>query len=351
MQHLGSVPLLTPVSENAAEALASYNQGEIITIRYLPVQTRNYQSVESGKFLSRMRVNLARRLLKLDVDIGSYSIVSTPHGAAVLSQQCDIIQTDRLTVQVAPIVPLTGGIAAEALIRRRPRFVPLPNAGDNLFVDLEIISTLHKNELVDLDHRPGVNSLAEARKFAQAIGRRFTRFPFPDELHTWLRSLEELLQSKASRPLTPEGVALSSVEEIRIEADNGWEGGAPYNLTILVIVSHGTLSYATGEDVPSQPDALGRWLRNSNGDLSKSAGEIAARLQRASASEERYYLWLALGEAWANRCRPSAAASDAERRAVNSVDGEVVSAEDLTIDRWWRSEALDLDHLSAPRPS
>jgi hypothetical protein len=30
---------------------------------------------------------------------------------------------------------------------------------------------------------------------------------------------------------------------------------------------------------------------------------------------------------------------------VDSIEGEIVSAEDLTMDRWWGSEALDLDHL------
>lgn len=351
MQHLGSVPLRAPVSELAAAALASYQQGEIIDVRYLPIKARITYPAQQKGLLVRLRISLGCRLLKLDVGADSSVIASTPLGAAVLSQQCDIVQTDRLTLQVAPIVPLTGDIAAEARINRRPRFVPLPNAGDSLFVDLEVISTLHKNELVDIDHRPGVNNLLEARKFAQAIGRRFTRFPFPDELHTWLRPLEEVLQSKASRPLTPEGMALSSIEEFRIEADNGWDDGPPYNLTILVIVKEGTLAYTDGEDVPSQPEALGRWLRNSGGDLTKSSGQIADRLRQASTTSERYYLWLALGEAWANRCRPGAGATDAERNAVTSVEGEVASAEDLTIDRWWRSEALDLDHLSAPRPS
>lgn len=350
MRPHGGGSVLAPVSAPAIDALASYGQGEIIETTSLSVQALSNQTIEPQNLLTRVRINLGRRLLGEGTQTGNRTLIPTPHGSVVLSQQCDIVQSDRLTVQVAPIVQLTGSIAAEAKIRRRPRFIPLPSAGEDLFVDLEVISTLHKNELIGLSHRSGVNNLAESRKFAQAIGRRFTRFPFPDELHPWLRPLEEVLQSKAAKPLTPEGRALSSVEEIRIEADNGWENPPPYDLTILVIVEPGTLPYPVGEDPPDQPDALSKWLRNNDGDLKKSAGEIAARMQSAP-QVENYYLWLALGEAWARRCQPGAGATEAERQAVNSVDGEVVSADEVSIDRIWRSEALDLDHLSSPRPS
>jgi hypothetical protein len=346
-----AIPSLPPVTAEAHAALVDFRQGEIIrkaTPRGGQVVGRHRSS---PNFIGRFaRVFTARFRVTRQVTPFTDPLASMPNGAVVLSQTCDIVQQDRRTVQVAPLVPLSGSMANEAKIRRRPQYVPLPNAPKGLFGDLERIISVHKNDLTDIQHEAGINTRDEERKLAQSIGRRFTRFPFPDNLHPWLRPLEGVLQSKASSTTSPEGVLLENLIEIRVEAKGKWEDPPPYMLTILFVVDPGTLPFGLDEEVPGIPVSLSRWLRDDEGKLRRKPGEIASRLLGSTSDVDKYYLWLALGEAWAEQCHPRTGASQAVMDEVDSIDGEIVSADDLTMDRWWGSEALDLDHLSAPRP-
>ena len=351
MESLDAVPSLPPVSDRADATLADFRQGEIIKLQG-PQALEKEAPRSRANFVSELIAPLAKRFRGARATaIPEHPLKSMPNGAAVLSQTCDIVQRDRLTVQIAPLVPLSGSMANEAKIRRRPQYVPLPNAPENLFIDLERLTSIHKNDLVDVAHEAGVSSQDEARKLAQSIGRRFTRFPFPDNVHPWLRPLEGVLQTKADHPNSPEGIALKNIMEIRVEARGKWEDPPPYALTILFVVEPGILPYGPQDEPPEVPAELSGWLRDGSGALKRTASQIADRLNRASSAPDRYYLWLALGEAWAAQCHPEPGASQAVMREVeDSIDGEVLSADELTMDRWWGSEALDLDHLSPPRP-
>lgn len=343
-----AIPSLPPVTAMAHAALVDFRQGEIIRRAASREQAVGRQRScpnfigRLAKFFSRFRAG--RRAVPL-----KNPLASMPNGA-VLSQTCDIVQQDRRTIQIAPLVPLSGAVANEARIRRRPEYVPVPNATEGLFADLGRITSIHKNELIDIQHETGVSNRDEERKLAQSIGRKFTRFPFPDNLHPWLRPLEKVLQTKADKPTSPEGIILRNVIEIRIEARGKWEDPPPYVLTILFIVDPGTLPYGLDGEDPEIPIPLLNWLREDGGKLKQKPGKIAETLLNSNSDVEKYYLWLALGEAWAEQCHPGTGESQAVMDEVDSIDGEVVSADDLTMDRWWGSEALDLDHLSAPRP-
>jgi len=94
----------------------------------------------------------------------------------------------------------------------------------------------------------------------------------------------------------------------------------------------------------------GRHVYDASGELVRTAGEIAARLENAIDPAERHWLWMALGEAWQKRCRPSNGAPDAVRAAVSALVAEVVPADEFPLTRVRRSEILDLDLLSAPIP-
>ncbi len=59
---------------------------------------------------------------------------------------------------------------------------------------------------------------------------------------------------------------------------------------------------------------------------------------------------MALGEAWADRCRPKGAPAKKVIDAVASLIAEVVPADEYMLTRYRRSEQLDLDHLSVPTP-
>lgn len=318
-----SLPAVSPAVERS---LSDYVQGEIVALSSLPIELPR----------QRFRPSWSRRRTQ----------VPTPNGVVVLSQDCDIVQSDRLTVQVAPIVILDGDVARQAESGHRPRYISIPNAGPGRFGDLECIATVHKNVLGKIPHRPGVSNTLESRKFAQAMGRRFTRFAFPGNLHPWLHPLEDVLQQKARRPQSPIGQVLAKVKEIRIHAAGGWQQ-APYSLTVIIIVEEGELP---GDQSASEaPAELTEYLRRSDGELKRTPGDIAGKLVAAIDPVTRYHLWLALGEAWAGLCHPRST-SQTVLDEVDSVEGEVVAESDLTLDRWWESEALDLDYLSGPRP-
>ncbi len=66
--------------------------------------------------------------------------------------------------------------------------------------------------------------------------------------------------------------------------------------------------------------------------------EIATAIAEATSPEEKQILWDRLVEAWVTECTPDGAVAD--------VTAEVATADEFGADRFWRSERLDLDHLS-----
>jgi hypothetical protein len=104
------------------------------------------------------------------------------------------------------------------------------------------------------------------------------------------------------------------------------------------------------DTLPEMPDALGRSLYDpKSGVLKQTSGEIAVLLQRAKEPEERYFLWMALGAAWAAKCKPKHS-TETVTDAVSTIRGEVIEAGEFSLTRVMRSEVLDLDHLSPPWP-
>ncbi|MFI5930896.1 hypothetical protein [Actinoplanes sp. NPDC051494] len=212
-----------------------------------------------------------------------------------------------------------------------------------------MLGTIAKNRLAALTRTPGVLTDEQSRRFAGAVARKFGRFPFPDDVTPWLRPLESVVASKARKPQSPEGQALEQVVELRVEAADGW-GSLPFELTLCVIVQPGTLPTFADDHIPDLPDQLATWLRGAGEDLIRTAGDITGRLVKAVDPIERHHLWMALGDAWAARCRPPAQASEQVRTAVSFIGAEVVPADEFPLTRVRRSELLDLDHLSAPTP-
>jgi len=216
-----------------------------------------------------------------------------------------------------------------------------------MFADLEFVATISKADLAGLKRSAGVSSRREQRVFAQRIGRRFTRFPFPDEVQPWLRPLEELLEKKAGKTESPEGKVLQDVLEVRVESEHGWtETEPPYDLTVTFLLDN-----VLSADYPDTPEQLRIWLTGRDGSSRRGASEIAQKLLSTHDPDERTLLYDALAEAWADRCRAASKSSDpAVSTAVASIRVEVVPVSEYTLDRMYRSEQLDLDYLSPPKP-
>ena len=279
----------------------------------------------------------------------------TPLGVAILSQTCDVVIPQRATVTVGKIVRLEGSEARQAADGRSPRYVPLPQLADH-FADLEVVATIDKVTIRNAQRmHPMPSDPDPVRVFGRHVGRRYSRYPFPDEVVPWLRPLQNTVRSKYDNPSSPLGRALDDVEELRIQAES-WDQ-APYDLTLIVILLAGVLP-EVGDDLPELPSELGSWLRDANDELLRTPGHIAGRLYPDDGVQPdvatRYYLWMALADAWAAQCRPSG--TDALKPGVaNAVAGGVLSADvadetDFPLSRMKKSEYLDVEHLSGPWP-
>jgi hypothetical protein len=289
------------------------------------------------------------------------SVCETPSGAVLLTQTCDAVLPTKPNVVLSPVAKLTGNSANEAASGRVLRYVPIPNLGPEYFADLHVIVTIPKVDFASFSRIQGINPEDDdqIRRFGQAIGRRFERFPFPDNVTPWLRPLEKTILKKHDRR-SAEGAALKEVVELRIECAAGWSTNPPLALTLCVIVKPGVIPDDTfGEDLTLPPDNLQSWLRDQDGNLVRKSHEIAEKLAKAReespSSSVTYWLWLALAEAWAAQCKPSLQDVPLERRdsvqaAVSDFDVDVVDESKFTLQRYRHSEQLDLDHLSPPTP-
>jgi hypothetical protein len=274
----------------------------------------------------------------------------TPDGAVLVSQTCDVVQSyqERPTVQAAKLTQLKSTMAQEATDGRRPRFVAVPNEGANWFADLEVVGTLDKLALVRLSRRDGVLGDDQMRSFAEAVGRRFSRFPFPDEVTEQTNALVREVQAKYRRETSPLGQVLQQVLQLRLQAQPRWDDPNAV-VTLFVICNLGVLP--TFDNPPDLPVELARWLQpDAAGVAARTPSEIAERLLAASlGSVEAWHLWDQLGRVWARRCsqvKPTRGTGQA-----HEFQAEVLSADEFTLNRVRSSEILDVDYLSPPPPT
>lgn len=284
--------------------------------------------------------------------------VETPHGMAIVSQTCDIVLPNRPNLVVAAVVKLEKRVAREARDGARCRYVELPTYGTDMFADLEYMASVSKEILDPSQFRRGVDpdDDVQVRAFSLRVARRFGRFAFPDDVVPWLAPLQDVVEAKYDKPQSPLGLALGEVVEFRVEAKE-WQS-RPLDLALHVIVKSGTLPELEGDDAIDVPSELQQWLRP-DGRLIRPVAQIALRMYRAQLGQgsaptvqDKYHLWLALGEALGNVCKPkgSDAGNPSIQRAVASVIGQVSTDDEFNLAQYRRSEMLDLDHLSAPSP-
>ncbi|MFJ2632746.1 hypothetical protein ACIO6U_12455 [Streptomyces sp. NPDC087422] len=279
----------------------------------------------------------------------------TPDGVAIITQTCDLVLSDRPTAHVARVVNLPTNEAKESRNGRRPNLVPLPAVGPTFFADLTYLATVDKSLVAEYQARPGVQGDEEVRKFGQRVGRRYSRFAFPDDVVPWLRPLQSLVVSKSGKAQSPAGKAFERVASLRIESDSGWIR-YPFSLRLCVIVEPGTLPPLLADEVPEISDQLNNWLYGNSGTtIRQPPGNIAERIFKNEAGLDagaRFILWSSLAEAWAGMCKPSSAEVDSVMNAVSggALEADICSTEEFSYERYRKSEEIDLDHLSSPMP-
>lgn len=272
--------------------------------------------------------------------------IPTPTGAVVLSQTCDVAQANRHTVQVSPLAQLDGNLAKEAARENRPRYAPVwtaesTTADDPLgYADLEVVATWSKKRLAHERQQPASwHTSTETRRFGRAVGRRFSRFAWPDRMQPWLRPLEEILQHRYNEATQPAGRLVADLQQVRVGADQ-WEHPQA-QLTLHFIFEPGVLPPS---DVPEPPSAaVSQFL-----DTDPTWKRIAEELERTSAPQDRSALYQAAADRWAGACTPKGTQADDVLQAVVDVDAQIWSADEFSVDMARQCPNLDVDYVSEP---
>ncbi|MEN2742906.1 hypothetical protein ABCS02_34475 [Microbacterium sp. X-17] len=267
----------------------------------------------------------------------------------IISQTCDVVQRKTTAVVVATVRRLDEPTSRGAREGARPRFVHLPALGPDLFADLDHVATIQKTALVQYEFSDGLSDELEQRKFAQLVGRRFSRHAFPDEISPWLTPLQGIVARSVLRGEDALASAMEEIEELRVEATT-WSS-LPTDLTLHIVVRAGELP-PPSEELPEPSDQIRTWLATA-----RSYKEIARKLfpeyGHRPSGDDRQVLWDAFGDALARTCKPS----NSDKRnipgcetAVSSIDAMISSDDEFTLAMLRRSERLDLAHLSVPDP-
>jgi hypothetical protein len=263
---------------------------------------------------------------------------------------------------VCPVVHLEGEDRAFAIRGRNARYVHLPQKGEGFFADLAYMATCSMKMLRKTVREPGVDPQDddEVTAFGRGVGRRFSRYPFPDEVVPWLSGLREIVLEKANNERSAQGLAIDQVLEFRVEASapNRWTQ-APYKLTLVLLLKDGVLLDST--DPQPISDQLNQFL-NPTYRAKPMAEAIAKKLMAnqldSSISpppmEDRVHLWFALAERWAALCVPKSQSSQPDS-VKNAVEGgsfgvDLVPENEFSYARYRHSEMLDVQHLSPSYP-
>jgi len=270
-----------------------------------------------------------RRIIVLGVD-GGTEYVETSLGVVVLTQCCDLARGGTGVASVAPVIEL-GSAEASRERRGRSRFVPVPDAGNNRFVDIGSLGSM-THEAVALERRTSVVDAAERPKFGERVARRFSRFAYPDEAQPLIKWLVQSINKKADSADSPMGQLLQRVQRIRLEIAGDWDR-PPWDVTVLVILHAGQLPTPDGPpeqeaDPPTDFNALLRKL-----------------IDTTPGSSDCEPLWRRFEELYAAK---AAAGAGLDSSLLSSVVVEVLEEVDLTYARFRASAPLDTDHVSGP---
>jgi len=328
----------------------SASTGDADEVAFAPADLRDYQQ---GDILELESIPL----LGHDGEPVSHE---TPDGVAILTQTCDVVQEDKHSIHVAPLVELPEDKAKGAAKGAMPSYVAVTEAGPQVFADLEHIATVDKQRVASLTPRRGMATVDEQKRFGARVGRKFSRFAFPDEVSFWLEPLKKIVLSKIDKGNSALGIVLNeSVESLRLECTSKWGAGAPYQLTLVVIVRVPELDEVDLGSLAPMPEDLRTWLYRSDGSILRSPAELAERLLAEDDVDpmRRAWLWDAFAEALAGVCvpQPLRIPEQDRERTLSAVtekrlDWEVTTIREFTYERYLSSEDIDVDHLSPPLP-
>ncbi len=244
----------------------------------------------------RPLTNDAADVAQEDVDLTESKV----KGFAVITQTCDIVRScmDRPFLEVAPLVEVDEQCLYEIQKSKRPQYAYISGVAEyKLVADLDRVMTLEKAVVTDWQRTPGCQNDQEIRALGQALARKRIRFAFPDDFNELARKLQKRMQEKHDKHESAEGKALRALREIRVRAEPSWNASKAH--LMFWFIRHEQQSQFEGI---SWDQFLKQWL------------ELVPKDGR-----------------------------------FHSVEGLVMSLEDMIAKDYIESDPLDLDHLSSKK--
>ncbi|HBB35882.1 MAG TPA: hypothetical protein DDZ80_14175 [Cyanobacteria bacterium UBA8803] len=245
------------------------------------------------------RIDPQRPLTEESLDAGSEGAdlaESEVRGFVVVTQTCDIVRScsSRPFVEVVPLVEVDEQYLYEIQRGRRPQYAFIPGVAEHrLVADLDRVMTVEKSVVAGWERQPGCDSDQEVRTLGQVLARKRVRFAFPDDFTQWTGKLQSRFREKHNKS-SSEGEALKSLREIRVRAAPSWHD--------------------------SEIQLMFWFIRH----------EEEVQFQRMG--------WDKLLQQWLKLIPASG--------RFQSVEGQVVTLEDITAKDYIESDPFDLDHLS-----
>src|SRR6185312_4128433 len=260
---------------------------------------------------------------------------------AVVSQSCDVVREDREWIVVGQVAQLKD----KANLARRgsmPRFVALPGLGSDAFIDLDLVTSVKKSDLVGSTRIPGVDAAdwQQVRHLSRGIGRKFSRFAFPDAVVPWFDPLRPYFEKRHDRN-SAVGRVLRAISELRVEAEDWSRQRA--EVLLHVIVCPNDLPEA---DDSSLSDDVRKLAEQDNPSLESICSLLRPAENVVRGGMDGAFLWDLVAKALAALCVSNAdlTSVDGAEDAISTMEGLVSSEAEFSLSKYRRSEMLDLDH-------
>ncbi|WP_310410183.1 hypothetical protein [Chamaesiphon sp. OTE_8_metabat_110] len=239
----------------------------------------------------------AKNFVVAEANTDTDLLESQVRGFVVVTQTCDLVRScaERAFVEISPLVAVNSTWIEEIRKLKRPRYAYIAGVADRFLVaDLDLVMTVEKDVVAAWERIPGCRSDADTRSLAEALARKRSRFAFPDDFNRFAQKLQKRMQDKHEKS-TDEGDALRALREIRVSATPAWDANAVELIFWFVRAE--------------TDDRFG---------------------------EKEWHEWL---DSWLKLLPESA--------RFSSVDGSVVTLDDMTAKEYVNSDRLDLDRLSS----
>jgi hypothetical protein len=222
---------------------------------------------------------------------------SAVSGFVVVTQTCDLVRScvDRPFLEISPLAEVDAEMLAEIKRLKRPNYAYIAGVADLFLVaDLDRVMTVEKAVVAAWERIPGCQSDADIRSLSEALARKRSRFAFPDDFNRLAQKLQKRMQDKHEKS-TDEGEALRALREIRVSATPAWDANAV--------------------------ELIFWFIRAETDDLFQA---------------KEWHEWL---NGWLKLLPASG--------RFSSVDGSIVTLDDMTAKEYIQSDRLDLDRLSS----